>query len=214
MEFLFSDGNYPFAVALVLMLIIAVLEGVLVVIGLGLSQLIDGLLPDVDLSADGEVPNMGLSRFLAWLRIGQVPVLIILVLLLMFFGLSGVVLQSLLMSAFGFMLPAIIAAIPALVVALPLTRLLTGLLGKVLLKDETEALSSASFIGQVATITLGEARQGSPAEARFRDQFGTTHYLMVEPDDGETYQAGDNVLLVQQRGAVYQCIRSDNKHLQ
>jgi hypothetical protein len=66
----------------------------------------------------------------------------------------------------------------------------------------------------VATITLGEARQGSPAEARFRDQFGTTHYLMVEPDDGETYQAGDNVLLVQQRGAVYQCIRSDNKHLQ
>lgn len=214
MEFLFSDGNYPFAVALVLMLIIAVLEGVLVVIGLGLSQLIDGLLPDVDLSADGEVPNMGLSRFLAWLRIGQVPVLIILVLLLMFFGLSGVLLQSLLMSAFGFMLPAIVAVIPALAVALPLTRLLTGLLGKVLLKDETEAVSSASFIGQVATITLGEARQGSPAEARFRDQFGTTHYLMVEPDGDETYRAGDSVLLVQQKGAVYLCIRPDNQHLQ
>ncbi|MCD8522799.1 MAG: YqiJ family protein [Saccharospirillaceae bacterium] len=214
MEFLFSDGNYPFAVALVLMLIIAVLEGVLVVIGLGLSQFIDGLLPDVDLSADGEVPNMGLSRFLAWLRIGQVPVLIILVLLLMFFGLSGVLLQSLLMSAFGFMLPALVAVVPALAIALPLTRLLTGLLGKVLLKDETEAVSSASFIGQVATITLGEARQGSPAEARFRDHFGTTHYLMVEPDTDEIYRAGENVLLVQQRGAVYQCIRPDNKHLQ
>ncbi len=214
MEFLFSDGNYPFAVALVLMLIIAVLEGVLVVIGLGLSQFIDGLLPDVDLSVDGEVPNMGLSRFLAWLRIGQVPVLIILVMLLMFFGLSGVVMQSLFMSAFGFMLPAIVAVVPALAVALPLTRLLTGLLGKVLLKDETEAVSSASFIGQVATITLGEARQGSPAEARFRDQFGTTHYLMVEPDTDEIYRAGDSVLLVQQKGAVYQCIRPDNQHLQ
>jgi len=214
MEFLFSDGNYPFAVALVLMLIIAVLEGVLVVIGLGLSQFIDGLLPDVDLSVDGEVPNMGLSRFLAWLRIGQVPVLIILVMLLMFFGLSGVVLQSLFMSAFGFMMPAIVAVVPALAVALPLTRLLTGLLGKVLLKDETEAVSSASFIGQVATITLGEARQGSPAEARFRDQFGTTHYLMVEPDGDAIYRAGDSVLLVQQKGAVYLCIRPDNQHLQ
>jgi hypothetical protein len=143
-----------------------------------------------------------------------VPVLIILVMLLMFFGLSGVVLQSLFMSAFGFMLPAIVAVVPALAVALPLTRLLTGLLGKVLLKDETEAVSSASFIGQVATITLGEARQGSPAEARFRDQFGTTHYLMVEPDADEIYRAGDSVLLVQQKGAVYQCIRPDNQHLQ
>ncbi len=99
MEFLFFDGNYPFAVALVFMLIIALLEGVLVVISLGLSQFIDGLLPDIDLSTDGEVPNIGLSRFLAWLRVGQVPVLIILVLL--FFGFSGVVLQSLFLSAAG-----------------------------------------------------------------------------------------------------------------
>ncbi|GGC06974.1 hypothetical protein GCM10011352_36550 [Marinobacterium zhoushanense] len=214
MAFLFADANYPFAVALVLMLIIAVLEGALVVIGLGLSQFVDALLPEVDLSIDGDAPNLGLSRFLAWLRIGQVPVLIILVLLLMLFGLSGVALQSLMQSTLGFTLPAIVAAVPALAVALPLTRLLAGTLGKVLLKDETEAVSSASFIGQIATITLGEAREGSPAEARLRDRFGTTHYMMVEPDDGESYGAGESVLLVQKQGAVYRCIRSDNQHLQ
>lgn len=214
MTFLFADGNYPFAVALVLMLFIAVLEGVLVLIGLGLSQFIDAMLPSIDLSAEGEVPNVGLSRFLAWLRIGQVPVLIILVLLLLLFGLGGVAIQSLMLSTLGFMLPSLVAAIPALIVALVLTRLLTGILSKVLLKDETEAISSASFIGQVAMITLGEAREGSPAEARLRDRFGTTHYMMVEPDNGEFYRAGDNVLLVQKRGAVYRCIRSDNQHLQ
>lgn len=213
MTFLFSDGNYPFALALTLMLIIAVLEGVLTVIGAGLSQILDNLLPDVDLDVDADMPNGGLSRFLAWLRVGQVPVLILLIIFLTVFGISGIVLQSLLLNSIGFMLPSLLAAIPAAALALPGTRACAGLLGKWVMKDETEAISSTDFIGQVVTITLGEARSGSPAEARFRDRFGTTHYLMVEPDNDEVFHQGEQMLLVTQSGATYRGIRPQNNNL-
>ena len=213
MTFLFSDGNYPFALALTLMLIIAVLEGVLTLIGAGLSQMLDNLLPSVDLSVDTDMPAPGISRFLAWLRVGQVPVLILLIVFLTLFGVSGVVLQSLLQNILGFTLPSVLAVIPAMAIALPGTRASAGLMGKWVIKDETEAISSADFIGQVVVITLGESRSGSPAEARFRDRFGTTHYLMVEPDNDEAFKQGEHMLLVAQSGAVYRGIRPANSNL-
>ena len=57
MDFLFAPQNLPFAVAIGVMLGIAVLEGVLTVIGLGFSSLLDNLLPDglADLDLDADV---------------------------------------------------------------------------------------------------------------------------------------------------------------
>ena len=212
MSFFFAPQNMPFAVALLVMLFIAVLEGVLVVIGAGLSQFIDNLLPDIDIDADVDAPN-GVSRLLAWLRVGEVPVLILLIIFLTVFGLTGLTVQYLLSSSTGWLLPAVVASVPALVAALPGTRLAGGMLGKVLLKDETEAIGSTDFIGQVVTITLGSSKQGSAAEARFRDRFGTTHYLMVEPDSDEVFAQGEQMLLVRRQGSVFFGIRAENAHL-
>lgn len=209
MTFLFSDGNFPFAVALFLMFFIALLEGVLVVIGIGLSQFLDSLLPDLDINIDGELPSTNLSQFLAWLRIGQVPSIVILVIFLLFFGLSGIILQSLSQSILTMVMPAALAIFPALFIALPLTHFLNKILVNSLFKDETAAISSADFIGQIVTITLGTARKNHPAEARFQDQFGTTHYLMVEPDDERHFHQGERVMLTQKNGAVYQAISSN-----
>ena len=40
-------------------------------------------------------------------------------------------------------------------------------------------------------------RAGRPAQARVRDQFGTQHYVMVEPEDSvQALEAGTSVLLV------------------
>lgn len=212
MSFFFAPQNMPFAVALLVMLFIAVLEGVLVVIGAGLSQFIDNLLPDIDIDADVDAPN-GVSRLLAWLRVGEVPVLILLIIFLTVFGLTGLTVQYLLSSSTGWLLPAVVASVPALVAALPGTRLAGGMLGKVLLKDETEAIGATDFIGQVVTITLGSSKQGSAAEARFRDRFGTTHYLMVEPDSDEVFAQGEQMLLVRRQGSVFFGIRAENAHL-
>lgn len=212
MSFFFAPQNMPFAVALLVMLFIAVLEGALVVIGAGLSQFIDSLLPDIDIDADVDAPN-GVSRLLAWLRVGEVPVLILLVIFLTVFGLTGLTVQYLLSSTTGWLLPSLVAAVPAMIAALPGTRFAGGLLGKVLLKDETEAIGTTDFIGQVVTITLGSSKQGSAAEARFRDRFGTTHYLMVEPDSDEVFAQGEQMLLVRRQGSVFFGIRAGNAHL-
>lgn len=205
MSFLLADGNIVFAIALALMLIIAIAEGAFTVIGFGASQLLDQAMPSVDLDTDISTGN-GLTKVLAWLRFGQVPALILLIVFLTCFALTGLAMQLLLNNTFGFMLPNAIAWIPALVVATPLVRASTGILAKVIIKDETESVSRDTFIGKVATITIGTAAPSSPAEAKLKDQFGTTHYVMVEPDEDARFEQGSNVLIVDQQGSTFKVI--------
>ncbi len=215
MSFFLEDGNVVFSTAIVLMLFIAIMEGVLMLVGFGISQVFDSLLPDMELNADipdGYQAN-GLSRLLGWIRFGQVPALVILILFLTTFGFLGISLQLMANSLIGATLPPWLAVIPAVLLALPLVRFFTGLLQNIALKDETEAISSSTFVGNIATITLGVAEQGSPAEARFTDKFGTTHYTMVEPDNNQVYSQGDTVLLVEQVGSIFKVIKSQNQHL-
>lgn len=214
MEFLLADNNFPFSVALMLMLIIALTEGVLTVIGAGMSEAIDSLLPDIEFDIDGNISSGGvLTSFLGWIRFGQVPALVLLVIFLATFGLAGLVFQSVLESILGFTLPALIASPLAVVAALPMVRGCNGVLAKVAFKDETESISASTFVGRVAVITIGEARQNSPAEARFKDRHGTTHYVMVEPMEDVVFKQGDKVLLVESAGATFKVIEPVNPNL-
>ncbi|WP_346838364.1 YqiJ family protein [Microbulbifer sp. SAOS-129_SWC] len=215
MAFLLQDGNLLYTGALVLMLMIAVLEGAMTLIGVGISDLLDNLLPDADIDVDAPDTEAGgvLTRFLGWLRFGEVPALILLVAFLVAFGVTGLLLQMLAHSLVGFLLPTWLLAIPVLLLALPQVRFVGNLLRRFAIGDETEAVGRKSFIGRVATITIGEAAAGSPAEARFSDEFGTTHYVMVEPDVDETFTQGEQVLLVEERGASFRVIRPTSQHL-
>jgi len=215
MAFLLQDGNLLYTGALVLMLMIAALEGVMTLIGVGISDLLDNLLPDADVDLDAPDTEAGgvLTRFLGWLRFGEVPALILLVAFLVAFGISGLLLQMLANSLVGFLLPSWLLAIPVLLLALPQVRFVGNLLRRFAVGDETEAVGRKSFIGRVAIITIGEAAAGSPAEARFSDEFGTTHYVMVEPDAEETFTQGEQVLLVEERGASFHVIRPTSRHL-
>lgn len=215
-EFLAADGNLPFSVALLVMLLIAVLEGVATLFGAGLSSLLDSFIPGIDTDFHGpDLEGSGsLSRLLGWLRIGQVPALILLVVFLTAFGLIGLVMQSLLMHSIGLMLPAVIAWLPATLIAMPAVRVVGGGLAIIMPKDETDAVSEQSFIGRIAVITLGVARQSSPAEAKLKDQHGQTHYVMIEPDlADETFPQGTTVILVRQRGAHFTAIRNTSDAL-
>ena len=142
------------------------------------------------------------------------PALILLVVLLTGFGLIGLTIQATTHNMLGIYLPAAIAVIPALLLSLPIVRVFGGFLGKIMPKDETDAVSVDTLIGRIATITIGEAKKGRPAEARTKDIHGTTHYLMVEPDSEElSFKAGEQVLLVQRQGAVFTVIANPNPHL-
>ena len=76
-------------------------------------------------------------------------------------------------------------------------------------RDETSAISTDSFIGHTATITLGTAKTGSAAQGKFKDKYGTSHYLMLEPDNQtDEFPQGSSVLIVRKAGAVFYSIQA------
>lgn len=217
-SFLLAGENLPFAIALALMVAIGALELFFTLFGSGLSSLLEAGLPD--LTPDGPMDATGfeevtpLSRLLGWLRVGQVPILILFIVLLTAFGLIGLVTQYFSKMFFGFLLPSPLVAAGAFVAALPCVRVCGGWLARWMPRDETEAVSEDSFIGRIATVTTGLASAGRPAEARLQDQFKQTHYIRVEPDDpAESFPAGTAVLLVKREGNLFKAIRNPNSAL-
>lgn len=226
-DFILADENLPFTVALAVMFGIALLEGVTSLMGLALSQALETLMPEFDFEVDAGMGSeldpgvsvemespAALSRFLGWLRVGRVPMLMLLVIFLTGFGLIGLSLQSFVDNLFGTLLPGLLMSIPAVFLALPVVRVFGGVLSKIMPGDETDAVSEESFVGLIATITLGTAKQDSPAEAKIRDVHGTTHYIMIEPDNtGAEFNAGESVLLVRKDGPVFKAIVNPNSAL-
>lgn len=219
LTYFLADQNFPFSVALAIVIAIAALEGVLTLLGFGLSAMLDGLsadvdIPDVDIDADqdGVALDHGGSfgSVLAWLRFGEVPAVILLIVFLSAFGALGIALQSVVNAVTGIYLPAFLAAIPAMFGAIPTVRVLGGVLGRIMPKEETAAVSRQTLIGRVATITLGAAAAGKPAQGKVRDEHGLEHYVMIEPDeDQQTFAQGNEVLLVRNKGAIYYAIAND-----
>lgn len=237
-EAFFSPATAPFAVAISLMLMIAAAEIIGALMGMPASAALDSMLPDVDVDADLDVdldidadldleadyaggpmdadapsvpdaPSPGpLSQVLAWLCVGKVPVLVLLIIFLTAFGLVGFFVQGLSQTLIGAPLPALVAVAPAFAAAIPTTRFAGLTFAAIMPKEQTEAVSQRRFIGKVATIVRGEARKGLPAEAKFADRHGQTHYVLVEPDnDADTFSQGSEVVIVKQTGrSVYQAI--------
>lgn len=236
LDFVLQPENIPFSVALAIMLGIAVLEGVLTVLGAGLSHFLDQIIPDsfgdIDADADIDVDVLqadgvhidaghtelgsasAMSKMLGWLCVGKVPVLVLLVLFLTSFGLSGLAIQGVLNTVFGTLFPALLTSIGAVIAGAMLTRWSGLAIARLIPKDETDAVSRESFVGRVATITLGEARQGTPAQAKLRDRFGLVHYVMVEPDDTEEiFSRGDEILIIDRNGSHFIAVRNTNAAL-
>jgi hypothetical protein len=232
-ELLTADANLPFTFSLGLMALLAIIEGLGMLLGTSPSELVDSSLPDIGAAPRLELPEVGAPEIagpemgapeasahfgpvelLAWLQLGKVPFLIWLCTWLSVFGLFGLLIQTVYRGLAGGYLPPLLAAVAAVVGSLPVVRVATGLLARILPRDETTAVPSDSFVGRVATVTLGTARSGEPAQAKLKDQHGQAHYVMVEPDtDWESFVTGTSVLLVQRKGAVFTAIRNPSDAL-
>lgn len=209
-EFLTAPANMPFTIALCVMAGIAALELITMLLGFALSHLVDSAIPGLDhdvdvgldLDHDGHV-SAG-EHVLGWFHVGQVPVLILFVLLLLGFGLVGVTTQWIALNSMGSPLP-LAGAIPiALVAGFVVVNLIGGIVKKTVLRDESTAVSAESLVGHSATITLGATTKGTPSQAKLKDKHGQTHYVMVEPmHDDVRYEPGQSVLLVERTGHKY-----------
>ncbi len=214
MTWMTAAGNAPFVIALLVMLGLAAVELIAMLTGFSLNDLVDEFVVShsgietlgeapTGMEATGSVDGPGVvGRFLAWLYIGKVPVLMVLIVFLTLFGLVGLVAQGLLRQTLGFALPGVLAAPAALLLCLPFVRACTGGLARILPQDESSAIRIESLVGRTALITGGDARADLPAQARVTDSFGTDHYVLVEPEDeADRFVAGSVVLLVRQTGA-------------
>lgn len=213
-----APQNMVFLVAIVVMLLIVVLEAVSLFMGAGLAQAVDSILPeidsDLDVDVDADASSFDVGRVLHWFRVGEVPVLMLFVVFLTAFGLGGLLLQSMVQMVTGLFLPGGIAAVAAFLAAVPCVRFLGGLLARYMPGDETYVLSENALIGRVATTVAGIASAGRPVQAKVTDEYGQTHYLLVEPDQGEeVFEPGEKVLLVSKAGAVYRAIMARNRAL-
>lgn len=191
---LFAAETWPFTVATFLLLLIAVVEGVAMLIGASLSQSLQQMLPD---PGDGVAGPF--DRVLGWLSFGRVPLLVFVVLFLAGFAVTGFALNLIVHEVLGFWVPTPISVIVAFVVTLPMVRLLGGGLAKLIPQDQTFAVSFETLVGRVATLINGTARPGYPAQAKVANEHGQTLYVMVEPEaQGMTFQSGERVLLTKQ----------------
>jgi hypothetical protein len=208
-QVLTAPESLPFAVALAVVLGIAVLEGAALALGIGGSGIAELLPDDAGAGADGAGADGAgaVSRFTAWLHVGRLPLPMLLVVALTGFGVGGLAVQAAASGLLGRPLPAMLAVLPALALAVPATRFAGGFLARIMPREETDALPAASLVGRIGIITIGTARPGHPAEARVRDGRGTTHYQMVEPlEAGDAFPAGSAVLLVSHEGAVFKAV--------
>ena len=204
---LLADHNLPFAAALAVMVVLALLQ----VLGLG-----DALgHPDVDVDVDVQVPDGGAMDGLAsLLGIGRLPFLILLGLFLLLFAGVGLSIQQLAASLTGAPLAPLLAVVITGIACLPLTGAIARPLARLLPGDETTAVGLDALLGRRARITDGTARAGSPARARVHDFHGQMHHVMVEPHDpGGELCSGDEVLLLRREGEAFFAMTLENRAL-
>ena len=214
MNLLLAPETWPFAVAGLLMLSIAAIEGVALLIGASAMGWVDSLLhhsPDALLHHSPDSPD----SWLGWLHLGKVPLLVLVVLFLALFTLVGFALNLAAAGVFGAMIPPLISAPVAAVASLPLMRVCAGGIAHMIPSDQTYAVSLDTLVGRVAVIVSGTARLGYPAQGKVTSEHGQVHYVLVEPDMAEvTFAQNDAVLLVKRLSATrFQAIRNPRPDL-
>lgn len=205
---LLEPHNFPFAIALGLMLALVVLQFI------GLGDVLDGADADVDLDVDGAHSAGFLEGTMSLLGIGRVPLLIWLMMYLLVFAAIGVFGQQLIIALLGAPLATWLAGLCAGAAALPVNGVLARPLARLLPKDETTAVSVDSLVRRDAEIQTGSARRGSPARAKVVDHFGHAHFVMVEPhDDDAVLTEGEVVMLVRREERLAFAAQYENSHL-
>lgn len=204
--FFFADQNSPFLVTMAITLAIAAIEVLSLTLGLGISDLVDDLLPDFDADTP-EIETSLVGEALGWLNVGRVPLLILLLAFLGVFTAGGYGLQLLARGSFGFLLPAVIAAPAAFAMAVPATRLTSRALARIMPREESYATGDEELIGRVAVVTLGPVTRRTPGKAKVSDAHGNTHFVRVRAAQrGKRFLQNDQVLLVSHRRALFDAI--------
>lgn len=184
---------------------LTVIEIVSMLLGFSLSHVIGNVHFDGHAGSNphAETHDGLLSGWLSWMNAGGVPILILIMLLLGIFAGTGFVLQAL-AGIIWVPLPALAAAVPAILVTLPLVRGATRTVARIVPRDETYAVDLADFIGATAKVAIGPLDQGLPGRVSVKDAHGNWHQLRAAAaKDQGPLPVGTHVLLVDRRADVF-----------
>lgn len=206
-DLLLQPHNLPFLVAGGFVLLLALLEGALLLLGLSSDALLGhghdgahGL--DHHAGAHGIGPDLhphdhAEGGFLSWLGFGRVPLAVLLIALCAGFAGFGLLVQGLARGILGGPLHWALASVPALAAALPVTRISTVAIARLVPREQTYVASHDSLLGRVAVVVQGTATAALPAEARVPDGFGGSLYVAVVPEaEGAPIPVGSRVVLL------------------
>jgi hypothetical protein len=187
-DILLAPDVRPFAVAAAIMLALGGIELLTTLVGFSLSQVVGK-----DIEADGD---SGLGGLFLWINAGRLPLLVLIILALGVFAIAGFFLQGP-AHGVGLSIPASIAAIAAAGFSLPVIRVTSRGIARIIPRDETYAVEEADFIGHVAEVSIGPLDQGLPGRVRLKDVFGNWHSLVARASSDSTpLPVGASVLLV------------------
>jgi len=189
-DILLAPDVRPFAVAAAIMVSLGGIELLTMIVGFSISELVGH-----DFGLDSDSHN-GIGGLFLWINAGRLPLLILIILALGMFSIAGFLLQGIAHGA-GAVLPVPIAAVAALGLSIPVIRVTSRGIARIIPRDETYAVSDADFVGKVALVSVGPLDQGLPGRVRLKDVFGNWHTVAARASlDSETLPVGASVLLV------------------
>lgn len=219
LAYLLAPENITFAIALGLLATLGAIQAVSLLLGaevFGFLQSWVGQLGEpghggahVDVGHGGDVsvshhtPSFG-EAVLSLLGVGKVPFIFTFLSFLFVYACIGYNVQWVVGSASGTLWPLWLASLVAFALSLPVLRLVNEVLGRVVPRDESYAVSEDSFIGKLAVVTIGTVTFERTSEAKLTDEFGRTHYVQVVSDEaGQSFREGTEVVLVGRRGSFF-----------
>ena len=189
-DILLAPDVRPFAVAAGIMVALGGIELLATLVGFSIGELFG---KEVAVEADS---GNGLGGLFLWINAGRLPLLVLIILALGVFAITGFFLQGLAHGA-GLSIPVPIAAIAAAGFSLPVIRLTSRGIARIIPRDETYAVDQADFIGHVAEVSVGPLDQGLPGRVRLKDVFGNWHTVSARAShDSPNLAVGVSVLLV------------------
>jgi hypothetical protein len=189
-DILLAPDVRPFAIAAAIMLTLGVIELLTTMVGFSFGQFLG---QDASVDADG---HHGLDGLFLWINAGRLPLLMLIILALGIFSIGGFLLQGI-AHMVGTTVPVTIAALAAAAGSLPVIRITSRGLARIIPRDETYAVSDADFVGKVALVSVGPLDQGLPGKVRLKDVFGNWHTLNARAStDSTELPVGASVLLV------------------
>jgi len=154
---------------------------------------------EFDLHAD----HSPIEGLMLWINAGRVPLLIFILLALGIFSIEGFALQGI-AHRIGIPVPAWIASVAAVAGAIPVVRVTSRGISRIIPRDESYAVDEAEFVGHVATVSIGPLDQGLPGRVRLKDAFGNWHTVPARASpDSSALPVGASVLLVDRKAKVF-----------